>query len=249
MKLKALVAAVALVAAGAANAAITPDQTGGSSLVFEAWDDVSGQGYVKNLGKTFNQFLTTNSATFTNAISASDLATLLGSDTSGASLNWHIFSVKTNPDLTSADGVLTTIAPGGAPSAILDNFSIGTLEIATASHIFNDILAVVGTADSAIISSSSPAYGGLFGTDNSGNLFGQSAIAGFGTMDFYQLDNNQDTGTLLQVVQPLTFTLSAIGDITYGGAPAAVPLPAAAWLFGSGVLGLVGIARRRLAVV
>ena len=28
-------------------------------------------------------------------------------------------------------------------------------------------------------------------------------------------------------------------------APAAVPLPAAVWLFGSGLLGLVGVARRR----
>ncbi len=32
-------------------------------------------------------------------------------------------------------------------------------------------------------------------------------------------------------------------DITFG--PSAVPVPAAAWLFGSGLLGLVGIARRR----
>ena len=28
-------------------------------------------------------------------------------------------------------------------------------------------------------------------------------------------------------------------------APSAVPVPAAAWLFGSGLLGLVGVARRK----
>ncbi len=36
--------------------------------------------------------------------------------------------------------------------------------------------------------------------------------------------------------------------MTYNGAVAtnsAVPIPAAAWLFGSGLLGLVGIARRK----
>ena len=30
-----------------------------------------------------------------------------------------------------------------------------------------------------------------------------------------------------------------------GGPPAAIPVPAAVWLFGSGLLGLVGVARRR----
>jgi hypothetical protein len=41
------------------------------------------------------------------------------------------------------------------------------------------------------------------------------------------------------------------GDFTntYEGAiinPSAVPVPAALWLFGSGLLGLVGVARRRI---
>jgi len=41
-----------------------------------------------------------------------------------------------------------------------------------------------------------------------------------------------------------------VGPIIYasGGQPInAVPLPAAVWLFGSGLLGLVGLARRRKA--
>lgn len=44
------------------------------------------------------------------------------------------------------------------------------------------------------------------------------------------------------------FFLGSNGDLTYNiGAPAPVPLPAAAWLFTSGLLGLVGVARRRRA--
>jgi hypothetical protein len=35
------------------------------------------------------------------------------------------------------------------------------------------------------------------------------------------------------------------GDCDIGGPPSAVPVPAAVWLFGSGLLGLVGVARRR----
>lgn len=40
------------------------------------------------------------------------------------------------------------------------------------------------------------------------------------------------------------YTLSLVGTI---GAPAAVPVPAAVWLFGSGLVGLAGVARRRKA--
>mgnify|MGYP006952612207 CR=1 FL=1 len=39
-----------------------------------------------------------------------------------------------------------------------------------------------------------------------------------------------------------TWTLNADGSLTYA---AAVPIPAAVWLFGSGLLGLIGITRRR----
>jgi len=40
--------------------------------------------------------------------------------------------------------------------------------------------------------------------------------------------------------------IDAIGAAT-SAAPAAVPVPAAMWLFGSGLLGLVGVARRKKA--
>ena len=35
--------------------------------------------------------------------------------------------------------------------------------------------------------------------------------------------------------------------VGFAGAPAAIPVPAAVWLFGSGLVGLVGVARRRKA--
>lgn len=42
-----------------------------------------------------------------------------------------------------------------------------------------------------------------------------------------------------------TATLAANGTLTFGGS--AVPIPAALWLLGSGLLGLAGVARRRIA--
>jgi len=42
------------------------------------------------------------------------------------------------------------------------------------------------------------------------------------------------------------WNLSSDGTLTYGDV-SAVPVPAAVWLFGSGLVGLVGIARRKKA--
>ena len=43
------------------------------------------------------------------------------------------------------------------------------------------------------------------------------------------------------------YDLTLNGVVTLAGAPAPIPIPAAVWLFGSGLLGLVGVARRRKA--
>lgn len=48
-----------------------------------------------------------------------------------------------------------------------------------------------------------------------------------------------------------TWTLAADGTLSFNGTEpqvSAVPIPAAAWLLGSGLLGLVGVARRKTKV-
>jgi hypothetical protein len=69
-------------------------------------------------------------------------------------------------------------------------------------------------------------------------LFGFTGNGGTGTLQSYVL------GTAgVDASGNLTFT----GNSTGGGAP--VPLPAAVWLLGSGLLGLVGVSRRRKTAV
>ena len=44
-----------------------------------------------------------------------------------------------------------------------------------------------------------------------------------------------------------SWKLDTSGMLTYTSNATVVPVPAAAWLFGSGLLGLVGVARRKVA--
>jgi hypothetical protein len=77
-------------------------------------------------------------------------------------------------------------------------------------------------------------------------LFGNGYVQGFAlgeTAAFYSSHSNVLGAP--NNTQLLDWNLSADGSLTYG--VSAVPVPAAVWLFGSGLLGLVGVARRRKA--
>lgn len=78
-----------------------------------------------------------------------------------------------------------------------------------------------------------------------------NVTTGFGTANLYMLATNGLTtgtggsnGTQAEVYQFASLTLQSNGDLI---GVSQVPLPAAVWLFGSGLLGLAGIGRRRSA--
>lgn len=253
MKLQAIVAAVALAAAGMANAALTQNAADtGSSLYFEAYDSVSGIGMVQGLnGQTFQSAL--SMGTLSTQLDTASFASLLGTDTSGAGLHWQVFASSNISDqVYSGFGILTTITtlPGAAFNT--DSSQLASLQISTTSHL-DDINAVLGAATFGTIPSTNAANMVNVGSNYYGNLIGGNAtLTGFGSMAFYSITNDPNTFAVLYNNQLGTaggdqkFTLASDGTLTFNAAaPAAVPLPAAAWLFGSGLLGLVGIGRRR----
>jgi hypothetical protein len=93
------------------------------------------------------------------------------------------------------------------------------------------------------------------GTGNiagSTDLYGQGADqagVGLGTAaTLYGLTGNSGTGQVQSYVLGTNLMMTANGTLQVGGTtPPPIPLPAAVWLFGSGLLGLVGVGRRRAA--
>ncbi len=65
--------------------------------------------------------------------------------------------------------------------------------------------------------------------------------------NLYAFTGNGNTGQLQSYIQG-TAAMAANGTLMITGNGAPVPLPAAVWLLGSGLMGLVGVSRRRKAV-
>jgi hypothetical protein len=86
--------------------------------------------------------------------------------------------------------------------------------------------------------------------DSSNNVVGGAnavySLANFGTLSTLTSFVNFSIGTLLL---PGAYTLKIYGDdgAAYSGTISAVPLPAAAWLFGSALLGLGAMRRKQKA--
>ena len=116
LKYKALVAAVALASAGSALADIQPGTTTqgvvGSELVFYAFDDVTKTSFVKDLGVTFQSFLSSPiySGALNNISSDANWTAYLGSvanDTTNT--KWGVFgTLKTSALSVNGVQILTT---------------------------------------------------------------------------------------------------------------------------------------------
>lgn len=279
IKMKTLVAAIAFIGAGAANAAaVMPNTMGsGGSLLFEAWDSSTNTSFTQVLGtNTFDSFFGAGQPTSSLTFS---LAPLFASFSSVSDLQWHVVASKSVNDTTSRLGVLatantTTISNNVNNNALGNAAQIGSNNSYT---YINTMLAAPGNTGDAGVSNSTtdPTAAAYAGRTTWGPNFGVpgfgavNAITGFytgtiaastvyapqaGVGAFFSYVNSGGSGTTQSTKSVFgnslgnaSWILQSNGTLTYHVAEATsvVPIPAAAWLFGSGLLGLVGIARRR----
>jgi hypothetical protein len=256
MKLKLIAAAVSLAVSGHAVASIQiPDGSGTSELIFSAWDPVSNQSYVMDTGVTFNEITSnlTNSAYSLNfAVNPSVYGPALGAS-NPSDILWNV-SVA---DWLALDysNYLNYGMVGTSKTPFLLNYS--ATESAAAQH--DQMSAAQRGAypgpdtDPANNFSyfgtiANGAYAGstyLWGTNWGGQPVNNSASIG-DDMGFYYQHADFLSGTVSREDAAGRWNFDGT-NLTYGAAVSTVPVPAAAWLFGSGLIGLVGVARRRKA--
>lgn len=267
MKMKALVAATAMAIGAQAQAAINDDSfttfgggTGAGELFLSVIDRGGPQprSYLLDLGITASQFLA-NDAGFVNNISIladANLQDLLTN--SNGTIAWNIAAAHNTFDAGFDNfGFLTT--SGTAPIANNDTVQgqfgisgalqqLGQYVVAanekqapgqTTNFAVNNSVLINSPADNAFYDG--PFWGDTWTTAPMSTETGLGSSMGF---YFVALDfTNDETANSSRVQSMLgEWSLSANGTLSYNSV---VPVPAAVWLLGSALIGMVGVARRK----
>jgi hypothetical protein len=262
----------AALAATVADAQIStlPNVSGGSDLVLFVSDTTNGDYFAQDLGVSLNStgvtsasvaaggvFTTAGSFTTPTSFAGLDsaLATFLTSDAAGVAAGDVSYSIMAADDTSSQQtpgterALITSTQDYSvvSPSTTFTNGNIKTF-VADTKTFFQDInnnylgsntsssygwgagTGAVNAPNSFI--SASDTNGGLIGTAQTMYVFGTNGAG-------LSLASNPYVGG--------TVNVSAAGVITVTNTTANTPLPAAVWLLGSGLLGLIGVGRRRAA--
>ena len=272
MKLKSIAAAVALacgamVAAQAQAAQVSSDNRAGGlatgngvgGLFLSVFDSIGNQTLFMDLGKTTNDFFAgMNGYSKSNAILQNFLASVNSAGNS-AGVEWNVGAIMNGNETPGKPfGVLATYLPGVTIDDSLNTstglFS-GTLYTATYIDTNNaNLLSTTLTTDGTAVFGGKTDLGNGYYTPNYYHNFGGGiAFNDAGHLgdslftSFIQLTSDF-SGTVHTSYEQGAWNLNAAtGTLTYS-AVSAVPVPAAVWLFGSALVGLTGISRRRKAV-
>jgi hypothetical protein len=184
----------------------------------------------------------------------SNLSSFLSQATAGTTVLWAVEGGGIN---SSGNPFLVTSSPKAGQ---LTNANNGSVLTSMGTGLYNQLSTIntlIGTGTSLL---------GTVDAANGGTGFNPQALAadvsnwnngtlnvaqtGLGsTATLYALTANGQSGTSNSTTTPeLTVSLTQTGLVYSalgGGSPPPVPLPAAVWLLGSGLLGLAGVGRRK----
>ena len=143
-------------------------------------------------------------------------------------------------DMTSPDG--GPVGGSGVPQAWTWDFDAGTVDITNTTAFYGS----VWTAFNVTISDTGTSYGPA--VPNSQNMtFSWSANPNIPVTSDWDVTATGSTAVVTVNAATILASSSAFPGFhpAFSGSLTQVPIPAAAWLMGSGLLGLVGVARRR----
>jgi hypothetical protein len=257
--------------AALSSPAVGTTAPGSTGLYLSVWDGTTNSEVV-NLSYAYADVaLATGSLTPNSATSPFTSATNPSTGTGSVlQLNFGVIpgfsSLFTSANIGTTDYMVTSALSGGAGTEAAAVTSATTPVTAYSglngliSNVQGEIAAWAG--DPSVASSGyatntdgKPAWSVQTGLLKSGNLIsGQQFGGAVGTsLNFYNLTtttNHKETNSpYANATGDGFWFLSTSGDLTYNiassGGTAPVPLPAAVWLLGSGLLGMAGIGRRR----
>ncbi|MES2821954.1 MAG: VPLPA-CTERM sorting domain-containing protein [Pseudomonadota bacterium] len=261
MKLKSLLLAAAITAAsfsGVANAAIdgvTPvGSVLNSDLVLVISDAVLDLSYVQVLdGFNYNTIVGAATAgTFSGSFNLDAAALNVFAASNRANMVWSMATASVNDDLGEVTGnIMTMSAPSLQDSGLLAivGAKFGNLAISanTTTAIGTGALVATGGTGSNLSFNAktwNDHVSSTFGVDTSANVSVAQTLWYSSTDVNYEAVTPSMASANAWVLDLTTNTLSSTPAVV-----APVPLPAAAWLMFSALMGLGGIARRRSAKV
>jgi hypothetical protein len=243
---------------GVAHASILDTNSGGDILLFgEVLNGATVVGsYAGDSGVLIGSTLT--AGTVGNLSTATDarLASFIASATAGTTIEWAVQGGKTSSTAatwTSTDQYVTTLGGGGnlAQLALKTGGNAANWEVGLNNTINLADLNGAGPTNNSVFSTAI-STGGLWDTSSGSNVanwFANGSATqqtGYGSTTLYTMTMGSALTSQIGVANLGTVSLSSTG-LTFSSGTSAVPLPAALWLLGSGLLGLAGVGRRKSA--
>lgn len=174
----------------------------------------------------------------------------------GTELSLEVLFQQTSISEPSTIGFLTTaivqepeVEFPSAEALEVDNPPFGLQVVDVAINAGDNYLEI--DFDNVVFSSFAPAYFNgyafTFDSDVAVTFTDASVDTSVTTLGITQSDLSFSGNQLLVNVEGLPFNTSTFAriNLTSTGGPSPVPVPAAVWLFGSGLLGLIAMARRK----
>jgi hypothetical protein len=225
------VAALAL-GASAAQASIPAD-----NIVLSIWNQPSqNAGYSFDTGisaSSFNPALSGQSFTLTGAAVAAF---------NGGNATWNLFATDSSTGNFLTSTILNDAAHIGTGSISQDTDVAVSNAVGQASAYYGGLTSGTASAPPALLWANSMSQGG-------GQIGDQTDKSGAGSTYFETLSSADGSATLFSGTWTLSFNGAAgqatSATLTWNPTSTSVPLPAAVWLLGSGLMGLAGVGRRR----
>jgi hypothetical protein len=236
-----------------ASAAVAAASSGNGSLILVVTDTVTGASFYQDLGQTVSTMLPTNNASFSLNVSGDANYTALTTEAGANALSFAVVGGANgvNAPLGGANDYLTTSGTQTYTATTLTNLNFRNFSLID-QNLTVPLNANTESASKSfyVAPTGSPLYNQASGLWTWNGKTSINTIASVGTTpsNLFFLTGTGSTGHATPTLEG-TVTFNA-GMFTFtSNNVSAVPLPAAVWLLGSGLAGLVGVGRRRRSAV